>query len=86
MRFGFRCFPTSERRRTVRRPDSARLQYNLDYRRNFVFGLASWDNVCTKATGEWLFKSMRMVKWMGDTVPRVGEDRARTNAPAGAII
>jgi hypothetical protein len=59
---------------------------SLHYRSNFVFGLASWDNVCTKASGEWLFKSMRTVKWMGDTVPWVGEDRVRTNAPAGAII
>lgn len=65
---------------------SSILQHNLDYRSNFVFGLASWDNVCTKATGEWLFKSTRIVKWMGNTVPWVGEDRARTNAPAGAII
>ena len=65
---------------------SSILQHNLDYRSNFVFGLASWDNVCSKGSGEWLFKSMRIVKWMGDTVPWVGEDRARTNAPSGAII
>jgi len=65
---------------------SSILQHNLDYRRNFVFGLASWDNVCTKASGEWLFKSVRIVKWMGEDVPWVGADRARTNAPAGPLL
>jgi hypothetical protein len=29
---------------------------------------------------------VRVVKWMGDGVPWVGEDRARTDAPTGAII
>jgi hypothetical protein len=62
------------------------VQHNLDYRSNFVFGLASWDNVCTKASGEWLFKSLRVVKWMGDGVPWVGEDRARISAPSGALL
>ena len=61
------------------------LQHNLEYRTNFVFGLGNWDNVCTKASGEWLFKSMTIVKWMGDTVPWVGEDRARTHSPAGPL-
>jgi len=65
---------------------SSILQHNLDYRSNFVFGLASWDNVCTKASGEWLFKSIRIVKWMGDGVPWVGDDRARINAPTGPLI
>ena len=65
---------------------SSILQHNLDYRRSFVFGLASWDNVCTKASGEWLFKSVRIVKWMGDDVPWVGEDRARISAPTGALL
>ncbi|HEY1698208.1 MAG TPA: nuclear transport factor 2 family protein [Trebonia sp.] len=62
------------------------LQHNLDYRTNFVFGLGNWDNVCTRQDGDWLFKSVAVVKWMGDTVPWHAEDRARTNAPAGAII
>jgi hypothetical protein len=61
------------------------LQYNLDYRTNFVFGLGNWDNVLTKASGEWLFKSVRIDKWMGDEVPWVGDDRARINAPKGAL-
>jgi hypothetical protein len=61
------------------------LQYNMDYRTNFVFGLGNWDNVCTKASGEWLFKSMKICKWMGDDVPWAGEDRAKTDAPRGAI-
>ena len=57
-----------------------------DYRRNFVFGLASWDNVCTKASGEWLFKSVRVVKWMGDDVPWTGDERARQQAPTGSLL
>ena len=61
---------------------STLVQYQVDYKRNFVFGLANWDNVLTKASGEWLFKSMRIHKWMGDDVPWVGDDRAKINAPA----
>ena len=61
------------------------LQHNLDYRTSFVFGLGNWDNVCTKASGEWLFKSMKICKWMGDEVPWVGEERARISAPAGPL-
>ena len=61
------------------------LQHNLDYRTNFVFGLGNWDNVCTKASGEWLFKSMKICKWMGDEVPWVGDERARIIAPAGPL-
>jgi len=64
---------------------SSILQHNLDYRSNFVFGLASWDNVVTKASGEWLFKSVRIVKWMGDTVPWEGDERAKINAPTGKL-
>ncbi len=62
------------------------LQHNPGYRRNFVFGLASWDNVCAKASGEWLFKSVRIVKWMGEDVPWVGGARAKTGAPAGPVL
>jgi hypothetical protein len=29
---------------------------------------------------------VRIVKWMGEEVPWVGEDRAKTDAPAGRII
>ena len=58
----------------------------MDYRTNFVFGLGNWDNVCTKASGEWLFKSMKICKWMGEDVPWAGEDRAKINAPQGRII
>lgn len=65
---------------------STLVQYQVDYKRNFVFGLANWDNVLTKASGEWLFKSMRIHKWMGDDVPWVGDDRAKINAPAGPLI
>ena len=53
---------------------------------NFVFGLGNWDNVCTKASGEWLFKSMKICKWMGEDVPWAGEDRAKISAPQGRII
>jgi hypothetical protein len=58
----------------------------VDFKRNIVFGLASWDNVLTKASGEWLFKSMHIVKWMNDEVPWVGDDRAKIQAPTGPLI
>ncbi len=77
--------PLSEQEMHVKAYSSI-LQHNLDYRSNFVFGLASWDNVCTKASGEWLFKSVRIVKWMGQDVPWVGEDRARIQAPTGSLL
>lgn len=54
------------------------LQHNVDYRTNFVFGLASWDNLCRKQHGEWKFQEVVVCKWMGDGIPWVGEDRART--------
>ncbi|HET6501721.1 MAG TPA: nuclear transport factor 2 family protein [Amycolatopsis sp.] len=57
------------------------LQHNLDYRTNFVFGLGNWDNLCTKVDGGWLFKSLTVVKWMGEEIPWVGEDRARAGGP-----
>ena len=62
------------------------VQYQVDFKRNIVFGLASWDNVLTRASGEWLFKSMHIVKWMNDEVPWVGDDRAKINAPTGPLI
>jgi hypothetical protein len=64
---------------------STLVQYQVDYKCNFVFGLANWDNVLTKAPGEWLFKSMRVHKWMGEDVPWVGDDRAKINAPTGPL-
>lgn len=54
------------------------LQHNLDYRTNFVFGLGNWDNLCVKQDGTWRFKSLTVVKWMGNDVPWVGEPRARS--------
>jgi hypothetical protein len=54
------------------------LQYSVDYRTNFVFGLGNWDNVCVKENGTWLFQSLRVDKWMGEDVPWVGEARARS--------
>jgi ketosteroid isomerase-like protein len=65
---------------------STLVQYQVDYKRNFVFGLANWDNVVTKASGEWLFKSMRIHKWMGEDVPWVGEERAKISAPTGPLL
>jgi hypothetical protein len=29
---------------------------------------------------------MHIVKWMGDDVPWVGDDRAKINAPTGPLI
>lgn len=33
------------------------LQYNVDYRTNFVFGIGNRDNFCVKRDGNWLFQN-----------------------------
>jgi hypothetical protein len=58
------------------------LQYNVDYRTNFVFGIGNWDNFCVKRNGNWLFKSVYINAWTGpDKVPWVGEARAYSPQP-----
>jgi len=59
------------------------LQYNVDYRTNFVFGIGTWDNFCVKRNGQWVFKSVYINAWTGpDKVPWVGETRAYSQQPA----
>ena len=39
------------------------VQFNVDYRTNFVFGIGSWDNLCVKQGGSWLFKELHVKAW-----------------------
>jgi hypothetical protein len=58
------------------------LQYNVEYRTNFVFGIGTWDNVCTKRNGKWVFQSLKVNAWMDrNTVLWVGDSRAATAGP-----
>lgn len=58
------------------------LQYNVDYRTNFVFGIGTWDNFCVKRNDTWVFKSVYVNAWMDrQSVPWVGEPRAFTTDP-----
>jgi SnoaL-like domain len=52
------------------------MQYNVDYRTNFVFGIGNWDNLCVKeADGVWRFQLVVINAWMDrDKVPWKGED------------
>jgi len=50
------------------------LQYNVDYRTNFVFGIGTWDNVCVKQDGVWKFQSVSINAWMDkDKIPFAGK-------------
>ncbi len=58
------------------------LQYNVEYRTNFVFGIGTWDNFCVKRGGRWVFQSLKVNTWMDpNTVLWVGDDRATTSGP-----
>jgi hypothetical protein len=58
------------------------LQYNVEYRTNFVFGIGTWDNFCTKRNGRWVFQSLKVNAWMDrNTVLWVGDSRAATAGP-----
>ena len=62
------------------------LQYNVDYRTNFVFGIGTWDNFCVKRNGQWVFKSVYINAWTGpDKVPWAGEERAYSPQPVSAV-
>ena len=53
------------------------LQYNVEYRTNFVFGIGTWDNTCVKRNGQWVFKSVYINAWTeAKAVPWKGEPRA----------
>ena len=58
------------------------LQYNVEYRTNFVFGGGTSDNFCTKRNGKWVFQSLKVNAWMDrNTVLWVGDSRATTAGP-----
>jgi ketosteroid isomerase-like protein len=58
------------------------LQYNVEYRTNFVFGIGTWDNFCVKRGGRWVFQSLKVNAWMDrNTVLWVGDSRATTSGP-----
>lgn len=62
---------------------SSILQHNIEYKSNFVFGLANWDCVLRKnSKGDWKFQRMTIVKWMNDTLPWVGPEEARIIVPS----
>jgi hypothetical protein len=58
------------------------LQFNVDYRTNFVFGIGSWDNFCVKRNGQWVFQSLCVKAWRDQqSVEWVGEPRAFSIGP-----
>ena len=61
---------------------SSILQHNIDYKNQFVFGLANWDCIVEQNDdGDWRFSLMTIVKWMGDSLPWTGPEEARISVP-----
>jgi hypothetical protein len=57
------------------------LQFNVEYRNNFVFGIGTRDDRVSKESGRWLFKSLHVNAWTAmDQVPWKGEVLLK-NAP-----
>ncbi len=51
------------------------LQFNVEYRTNFVFGIGTRDDVCVKRNGVWLFKQLYINAWSTrEAVPWQGEN------------
>lgn len=62
------------------------VQFNVDYRTNFVFGIGNWDNLCVKRNGKWVFKSMYINGWTDrEKVPWKGEARAYSGPPVTRV-
>lgn len=58
------------------------LQFNVEYRTNFVFGIGTWDNYCVKRNGKWVFQEETIHAWTDrSNVQWKGEDRAMTKGP-----
>jgi len=53
------------------------VQYNVEYRTNFVFGIGTWDNRCVRdVDGVWRFRLVQVNAWTDATqVPWQGEKR-----------
>jgi SnoaL-like domain len=50
------------------------MQFNVEYRTNFVFGIGTRNDVCVKRNGVWLFKELSVNAWVSrETVPWQGE-------------
>jgi hypothetical protein len=50
------------------------LQFNVEYRTNFVFGIGTRDDLCVKRNGQWLFKTLHVNAWTSiDAVPWKGD-------------
>ena len=50
------------------------LQFNVEYRTNFVFGIGTRDDLVVKRKGEWKFKTLYVNAWTAvDQVPWKGE-------------
>ena len=65
------------------------LQFNVDYRNNFVMGIGTRDDTLARIDGRWVFTSLRVNAWTdADQVPWKAEVRMKlrpgTAPPAGA--
>ena len=50
------------------------LQYNVDYNNNFVMGIGTRDDILSRETGKWLFKTLKVNAWTAmDQVPWKGD-------------
>jgi hypothetical protein len=55
------------------------IQFNVEYRTNFVFGIGTRDDKLVKRDGRWLFYELHVNAWTAaDQVPWRGELRLRT--------
>jgi hypothetical protein len=65
------------------------LQFNVEYRNNFVFGIGTRDDLLAKVGGRWVFKSLTVNAWTEmDQVPWKAElrmkPRPKVPPPAGS--
>lgn len=50
------------------------IQFNVQYRTNFVFGIGTRDDIVSKESGKWLFKQLTVNAWTEmESVPWKGE-------------
>ncbi len=63
------------------------LQFNVYYRKSFVFGLGTRDDICVKQDGVWRFKELHVKAWReADEIPWRGERRAwDVSAPPAGV-
>lgn len=52
------------------------VQFNVEYRTNFLFGIGTRDDICVKRGGVWRFKQLKVNAWSTrEAVPWQGEIR-----------